>query len=93
MDAFLPYIQQLIANLFGNTGDVAGAASKVVGGLDMAGLVALAASPGLGQWHSFVFGCFYHWRSRHVGLVTITNRFARVATPSDVVSKRLHVVC
>ena len=46
MDAFLPYIQQLIANLFGNTGDVAGAASKVVGGLDMAGLVALAAAQG-----------------------------------------------
>lgn len=46
MDAFLPYIQQLIANLFGNTGDVAGAASKVVGGLDMAGLVALAAALG-----------------------------------------------
>lgn len=46
MDAFLPYIQQLIANLFGNLGDVVGAASKVVGGLDMAGLVALAAALG-----------------------------------------------
>ena len=46
MDAFLPYIQQLIANLFGNSGDVAGAASKVVGGLDMAGLAALAAALG-----------------------------------------------
>ena len=47
MDAFLPYIyiQQLIANLFGNSGDVAGAAFKVVSGLDMTGLMggALAA--------------------------------------------------
>ncbi|HMS26070.1 MAG TPA: DUF4126 domain-containing protein [Burkholderiaceae bacterium] len=46
MDAFLPYIQQFIANIFGNSGDVAGAAAKVVGGLDMAGLAALAAALG-----------------------------------------------
>jgi len=46
MDAFLPYIQQLVANIFGNSGDVVGAASKVIGGLDMAGLLALAAALG-----------------------------------------------
>jgi Domain of unknown function (DUF4126) len=46
MDAFLPYLQQLITNLFSSGGDVAGSASKAMGGLDMAGLAALAAALG-----------------------------------------------
>ncbi len=46
MDAFLPYLQQLITNLFASGGDVAGSTGKAMGGLDMAGLAALAAALG-----------------------------------------------
>jgi hypothetical protein len=46
MDAFLPYLQQLITNLFASNGDIAGSAGKAIGGLDMAGLAALAAALG-----------------------------------------------
>jgi Domain of unknown function (DUF4126) len=46
MDAFLPYLQQLITGLFASGGDVAGSAGKAIGGLDMAGLAALAAALG-----------------------------------------------
>jgi hypothetical protein len=46
MDAFLPYLQQLISGLFTSGGDVAGSAGKAIGGLDMAGLAALAAALG-----------------------------------------------
>lgn len=46
MDAFLPYLQQLFANLFASGGDVAGSAGKAIGGMDMAGLAALAAALG-----------------------------------------------
>jgi hypothetical protein len=46
MDNILPYLQQLIGNLFSSGGDVAGSAGKVVGAMDMAGLAALAAALG-----------------------------------------------
>jgi hypothetical protein len=46
MDNILPYLQQLIAGLFSSGGDVAGTAGKALGGMDMAGLAALAAALG-----------------------------------------------
>ncbi len=46
MDNILPYLQQLMANLFSSSGDVAGSAGKVIGAMDMAGLAALAAALG-----------------------------------------------
>jgi hypothetical protein len=46
MDNILPYLQQLISGLFTSGGDVAGTASKAIGGMDMAGLAALAAALG-----------------------------------------------
>jgi Domain of unknown function (DUF4126) len=46
MDNFIPYVQQLMAGLFSGGGDVAGSAGRVVGGMDMAGLAALAAALG-----------------------------------------------
>jgi Domain of unknown function (DUF4126) len=46
MDAILPYLQQLISGLFASGGDVAGTAGKALGGMDMAGLAALAAALG-----------------------------------------------
>jgi Domain of unknown function (DUF4126) len=46
MDNILPYLQQLMANVFSSGGDVAGSASKVVGAMDIAGLAALAAALG-----------------------------------------------
>ena len=46
MDNILPYLQQLIAGLFSSGGDVAGTAGKAIGGMDMAGLAALAAALG-----------------------------------------------
>ncbi len=46
MDNILPYLQQLISSLFTSGGDVAGTAGKAIGGLDMAGLAALAAALG-----------------------------------------------
>jgi hypothetical protein len=46
MDSILPYLQQLISGLFSSGGDVAGTAGKALGGMDMAGLAALAAALG-----------------------------------------------
>jgi Domain of unknown function (DUF4126) len=46
MDAILPYLQQLMSHLFASSGDVAGSAGKAIGGMDMAGLAALAAALG-----------------------------------------------
>jgi Domain of unknown function (DUF4126) len=46
MDAILPYLQQLIAGLFSSGGNVAGSTGKALGGMDMAGLAALAAALG-----------------------------------------------
>jgi hypothetical protein len=46
MDNILPYLQQLMANVFNSGGDVAGSAGKVVGAMDIAGLTALAAALG-----------------------------------------------
>jgi Domain of unknown function (DUF4126) len=46
MDNILPYLQQLILGLFSSGGDVAGTAGKAIGGMDMAGLAALAAALG-----------------------------------------------
>jgi hypothetical protein len=46
MDNILSYLQQLIAGLFSSGGDVAGTAGKALGGMDMAGLAALAAALG-----------------------------------------------
>ncbi len=46
MDTILPYLQQLIAGIFSSGGDVAGTAGKALGGMDMAGLAALAAALG-----------------------------------------------
>ena len=46
MDSILPYLQQLISGLFASGGDVAGTAGKALGGMDMAGLAALAAALG-----------------------------------------------
>jgi Domain of unknown function (DUF4126) len=46
MDNILPYLQQLISGLFSSGGDVAGTAGKALGGMDMAGLAALAAALG-----------------------------------------------
>jgi Domain of unknown function (DUF4126) len=46
MDTILPYLQQLLSGLFSSGGDVAGTAGKALGGMDMAGLAALAAALG-----------------------------------------------
>jgi Domain of unknown function (DUF4126) len=46
MDNILPYLQQLISGLFSSGGDVVGTAGKALGGMDMAGLAALAAALG-----------------------------------------------
>ena len=46
MDNILPYLQQLLSGLFASGGDVAGTAGKALGGMDMAGLAALAAALG-----------------------------------------------
>ena len=46
MDTILPYLQQLLSGLFTSGGDVAGTAGKAMGGMDMAGLAALAAALG-----------------------------------------------
>lgn len=46
MDTILLYLQQLIAGMFASGGDVAGTAGKALGGMDMAGLAALAAALG-----------------------------------------------
>jgi hypothetical protein len=46
MDSILAYAQQLMGHLFSSGGDVAGSAGKVLGGLDTAGLAALAAALG-----------------------------------------------
>lgn len=46
MDNILPYLQQLISGVFNSGGDVAGTAGKAIGGMDMAGLAALAAALG-----------------------------------------------
>jgi Domain of unknown function (DUF4126) len=46
MDNILPYLQQLILGMFNSGGDVAGTAGKAIGGMDMAGLAALAAALG-----------------------------------------------
>ena len=46
MDTILLYLQQLIAGMFASGSDVAGTAGKALGGMDMAGLAALAAALG-----------------------------------------------
>jgi Domain of unknown function (DUF4126) len=46
MDNILPYLQQLLSGVFTSGGDVAGTAGKAIGGMDMAGLAALAAALG-----------------------------------------------
>ena len=49
MDSITPYFGQIVEflkNLFASGGDVAGTAGKAIGGMDMAGLAALAAALG-----------------------------------------------
>lgn len=46
MENILPYLQQLLSGLFSSGGDVTGTAGKALGGMDMAGLAALAAALG-----------------------------------------------
>lgn len=71
MDSILPYLQQLMANLFSSSGDVAGSAGKVMGAMDMAGLAALAAALGWASGIRLYLVVFITGMAGYFGLIPL----------------------
>jgi Domain of unknown function (DUF4126) len=71
MDAILPYLQQLFSGLYASGGDVAGTASKAIGGLDMAGLAALAAALGWASGIRLYLVVFITGMAGYMGLLPL----------------------
>lgn len=71
MDTILPYLQQLMSGLFASGGDVAGTAAKAVGGLDMAGLAALAAALGWASGIRLYLVVFLTGMAGYMGLLPL----------------------
>jgi hypothetical protein len=73
MDSILPYLQQLMANVFNSSGDVAGSAGKVMGAMDMAGLAALAAALGWASGIRLYLVVFITGMAGYFGLIPLPN--------------------
>jgi hypothetical protein len=71
MDAILPYLQQLMANLFSSGGDVAASTGKVMGAMDMAGLAALAAALGWASGIRLYLVVFITGMAGYFGLIPL----------------------
>lgn len=71
MDTILPYLQQLMSGLFASGGDVAGTTAKAVGGLDMAGLAALAAALGWASGIRLYLVVFLTGMAGYMGLLPL----------------------
>ncbi len=73
MDNILPYLQQLVAHLFSSGGDALGSAGKVVGAMDMAGLVALAAALGWASGIRLYLVVFLTGMAGYFGFIPLPN--------------------
>ena len=93
MDTILPYLQQLLSGLFASGGDVAGTAGKALGGMDMAGLAALAAALGWASGVRLYLVVFIHRYCRLYGAYPTAQWSARAAAPSHAGWQRCHAVC
>jgi hypothetical protein len=71
MDNILPYLQQLFSGLFASGGDVAGTAGKALGGMDMAGLAALAAALGWASGIRLYLVVFITGLAGYMGLIPL----------------------
>jgi Domain of unknown function (DUF4126) len=71
MDTLLPYLQQLLSGLFASGGDVAGTAAKAMGGMDMAGLAALAAALGWASGIRLYLVVFLTGMAGYMGLLPL----------------------
>jgi Domain of unknown function (DUF4126) len=71
MDSILPYLQQLMAGLFASGGDVVGTAGKALGGMDMAGLAALAAALGWASGIRLYLVVFITGMAGYMGLIPL----------------------
>ncbi len=73
MDNILPYLQQLVAHLFSSGGDALGSAGNVVGAMDMAGLVALAAALGWASGIRLYLVVFLTGMAGYFGFIPLPN--------------------
>jgi hypothetical protein len=71
MDNILPYVQHWFSGLFASGGDVAGTAGKALGGMDMAGLAALAAALGWASGIRLYLVVFITGLAGYMGLIPL----------------------
>jgi Domain of unknown function (DUF4126) len=71
MDSILPYLQQFMAGLFASGGDVGGIAGKALGGMDMAGLAALAAALGWASGIRLYLVVFITGMAGYMGMIPL----------------------
>jgi Domain of unknown function (DUF4126) len=71
MDNILPYLQHWFSGLFASGGDVAGTAGKALGGMDMAGLAALAAALGWASGIRLYLVVFITGLAGYMGLIPL----------------------
>ncbi len=82
MDSILPYLQQLISGLFASGGDVAGTAGKALGGMDMAGLAALAAALGWASGIRLYLVVFITGIAGYMGLIPLPSGLSVLQHPA-----------
>jgi Domain of unknown function (DUF4126) len=82
MDSILPYLQQLLSGLFASGGDVAGTAGKALGGMDMAGLAALAAALGWASGIRLYLVVFITGIAGYMGLIPLPSGLSVLQHPA-----------
>jgi hypothetical protein len=82
MDHILPYLQQLIAGFFYSSGDVAGSAGKAIGGMDMAGLAALAAALGWASGIRLYLVVFITGMAGYLGVIPLPSGLSVLQHPA-----------
>jgi Domain of unknown function (DUF4126) len=82
MDNILPYLQQLVSGLFTSGGDVAGTAGKAIGGLDMAGLAALAAALGWASGIRLYLVVFFTGMAGYFGVIPLPSGLSVLQHPA-----------
>jgi Domain of unknown function (DUF4126) len=82
MDHILPYLQQLISGFFYSSGDVAGSAGKAIGGMDMAGLAALAAALGWASGIRLYLVVFLTGMAGYLGVIPLPSGLSVLQHPA-----------
>jgi Domain of unknown function (DUF4126) len=82
MDHILPYLQQLISGFFYSSSDVAGSAGKAIGGMDMAGLAALAAALGWASGIRLYLVVFLTGMAGYLGVIPLPSGLSILQHPA-----------